>query len=77
MGPIGHFSAGLAANLRFRGCPLGFCSWPHGFSMFLPIAFGFAGIERGGDAGLPSSHGLFMSVIWSVVAALLARTRLS
>jgi hypothetical protein len=28
--------------------------------------FGFAGILRGAIAGLPWSHGLFMSVIWSV-----------
>jgi hypothetical protein len=37
----------------------------------LAIAFGFAGIEKGGTAGLPWSHGLFMSVIWAVGATLL------
>jgi hypothetical protein len=36
----------------------------------LAIAFGFAGIE-GAKTGIPWSHGLFMSVIWSVAAALL------
>jgi len=38
----------------------------------LAIVFGLAGIEKAGSAGLPWSHGLFMSVIWSVVAGLLA-----
>jgi hypothetical protein len=37
----------------------------------LAMAFGFAGIE-GVKRGIPWSHGLFMSVIWSVFAALLA-----
>jgi len=37
----------------------------------LAIAFAFAGIE-GVETGIPWSHGLFMSVIWSVVAALSA-----
>jgi hypothetical protein len=37
----------------------------------LAIAFGWAGIE-GGKTGIPWSHGLFMSVVWSVAATFLA-----
>jgi hypothetical protein len=33
------------------------------------IAFGFAGVESGAK-GIPWSHGLLMSVLWSGVAAL-------
>jgi hypothetical protein len=34
-------------------------------------AFGLAGMEGGAVVGNPWSHGLFMSLVWSVVAALL------
>ncbi|HXY10689.1 MAG TPA: hypothetical protein VEI52_22840 [Terriglobales bacterium] len=72
MGPIGHFSVGLAAKPAAPKVPLGILLLATWILDVLAIAFGFAGIEKAGTAGLPWSHGLFMSVIWSMVAALLA-----
>ena len=72
MGPIGHFSVGLAAKTAVPKVPLGVLLLATWVLDVLAIAFGFAGIEKGGTAGLPWSHGLFMSIIWSVIAALLA-----
>ena len=71
MGPLGHFSVGLAAKPLAPKVPLGVLLLATWLLDVLAIGFGFAGIERGGSAGLPWSHGLFMSVIWSVLAALL------
>jgi len=72
MGPIGHFSVALAAKPMVPKVSLGVLLVARWMLDILAIVFGLAGIERGGSAGLPWSHGLFMSVIWSVVAALLA-----
>jgi hypothetical protein len=72
MGPIGHFSVGLAAKPAVPKVPLGILLLATWILDVLAIVFGFAGIEKGGSAGLPWSHGLFMSIIWSVLAALLA-----
>jgi len=71
MGPFGHCSVGLAAKPAAPGVPLAILLLSTVALDILAIAFGLAGIEKPGDAGLPWSHGLFMSVIWSVVAALL------
>ena len=70
MGPIGHFSVGFAAKAAAPKVPLGILLLATWWLDVLAIALGLAGIERGGNA--PWSHGLFMSVVWSVVAALLA-----
>lgn len=72
MGPLGHFAVGLAAKPVAPKVPLRVLFLATVILDVLAIAFGFAGIERGGSAGLPWSHGLFMSVMWSVIAALLA-----
>ena len=72
MGPIGHFSVGLAAKPAAPKVPLGILLLATWVLDILAITFRFAGIEKGGAAGLPWSHGLFMSVFWSVVAALVA-----
>lgn len=72
MGIIGHFSVGLAAKPLAPKVSLGVLLLATWLLNLLVIGFGFAGIERGGNAGLPWSHGLFMSVIWALVAALLA-----
>lgn len=69
MGPIGHFSVGLAAKPAVPKVTLGILLFAAWFLDVLAIAFGFAGIEKGGTAGLPWSHGLFMTVIWSLLAA--------
>ncbi len=71
MGPIGHFSVGLAAKPAVPRVPLGILLLATWILDLLAITLGFAGIEKGGTAGLPWSHGLFMSVVWSAGAALL------
>ena len=73
MGPFGHFSVGLAAKPAAPRVALGVLLLATWLLDVLAIAFGRAGIETGGSAGLPWSHGLFMSVVWSVTAALLAQ----
>lgn len=69
MGPIGHFAVGLAAKPVAPKVPLGVLFLATVVLDVLAIAFAFAGIE-GVKSGIPWSHDLFMSVIWSVVAAL-------
>ena len=71
MGPIGHFAVGLAAKPVAPKVPLGVLFLATVILDVLAIAFTLAGID-GIKSGIPWSHGLFMSVIWSVVAALLA-----
>ena len=71
MGPIGHFAVGLAAKPTAPKVPLGILLLATWILDILAIAFGFAGIEDV-KRGIPWSHGLFMSVIWSVFAALFA-----
>ncbi len=71
MGPLGHFSVGLAAKPAVPKVPLGVLLLATWILDALAIILGFAGIEQGGAAGLPWSHGLFMAIIWSVVAALM------
>ena len=61
MSPNGHFAVGPNQVAKSTTVILD----------VLAIAFAFAGIE-GVKTGIPWSHGLFMSVIWSVVAALFA-----
>jgi hypothetical protein len=72
MGPIGHFSVGLAAKPTAAKVPLGILLLASWLLDVLAIVFGFTRIERGGSAGNPWSHGLFMSVVWSLVVGLLA-----
>jgi len=67
-------SVGLAAKPMAPRVPLGVllvATWILDV-LVLAIAFALAGIGRGGSSGLPWSHGLFMSFIWALVAALLA-----
>ena len=71
MGPIGHFAVGLAAKPVAPKVPIFVLLVATVILDVLAIAFAFAGIE-GVKTGIPWSHGLFMSVIWSVAAALLA-----
>jgi len=70
MGRIGHFAVGLAAKPVAPKVSLGVLFLATWLLDVLAIAFAFAGIE-GVKSGIPWSHGLFMSVIWSVVAAFL------
>jgi hypothetical protein len=70
MSPIGHLGVGLAAKRFVPKVPLVvllFASWVIDILFFI---FMFAGIENMNYD--PWSHSLFMSVIWSLAAALLA-----
>jgi hypothetical protein len=69
MGLIGHFSVGLAGKPAAPGVPLAVLLLAAWSLDVLAIVFGLAGIEKGGNA--PWSHGLFMSIVWSLLAALL------
>jgi hypothetical protein len=71
MGPLGHFSVGLAAKPVARIVPLGVLLLATELPDIFAIAFGYTGIEGAAEKGLPWSHGLFMSVVWSLAAALL------
>lgn len=71
MGPLGHFSVGLAAKPAAPKAPLGVLLLAAWLLDILAISFGYAGFE-GGQVGNPWSHGLFMSVVWSVAFGLLA-----
>jgi len=71
MGPLGHFAVGLAAKPATPKVPLGVLLLATVALDILAIAFSLAGIEGPAGTPLPWSHGLFMSLIWSVVAALL------
>jgi hypothetical protein len=71
MGPLGHCAVGMAAKPLAPKVPLGVLLLATVILDIFAIAFGFAGIEGGAGTGSPWSHGLFMSLVWSVVAALL------
>jgi hypothetical protein len=72
MGPLGHGAVGLAAKHLAPKVPLGVLFLATMILDMLAIALTFVGIEGASGAGNPWSHGLFMAVIWSVAAALLA-----
>jgi len=67
---LGHCAVGLAAKPVAGKVPLWVMLLATEMLDVLAVAFGWAGIE-GGARGNPWSHGLFMSVTWSVAAALL------
>jgi hypothetical protein len=70
MGLFGHCAVGLAAKPAAPKVPLAVLLSATLILDILAIAFSFAGIESA-KTGIPWSHGLFMSAIWSVAAALL------
>ena len=69
MGLFGHCAVGIAAKPAAPRVPLGILLLAALILDVLAIVLGFAGIE-GNVRGSPWSHGLFMSVVWSVAAAL-------
>jgi len=71
MGPLGHFSVGMAAKRFVPLAPLGVLLLAGFFLDILAISFGYLGIEGTPGTGDPWSHGLFMSVCWSAAAAFL------
>jgi hypothetical protein len=74
MAALGHLAVGFAAKPLAPKVPLGVLLAATEVNDILWVAFNITGIERGAPmAGAsPLSHGLFMSVAWSVIAALLA-----
>lgn len=70
MGPLGHFSVGLAAKPAAPKVSLGVLLLATWILDVFAISFGYAGFE-GGQVGNPWSHGLFMSAVWSVAFGLL------
>jgi hypothetical protein len=67
---FGHCAVGLAVKPVAPKVPLGILLLATMMLDVLAIAFGWMGIE-GAKAGIPWSHSLFMSVIWSLAAAFL------
>jgi len=67
---FGHCAVGLAAKPAAPKVPLAVLLLAPALLDILAITFGFAGLE-GAKTGNPWSHGLFMSVVWSVAATLL------
>jgi len=70
MGIFGHCAVGLAAKPATPKVPLGVLLLATVTLDILAVDFGWAGIE-GVKAGIPWSHGLLMSTVWSVAAAFL------
>lgn len=74
MAALGHMGVGFAAKPLAPKVPLGVLLLATEVNDILWAVFYFTGIDRGAPTtgASPLSHGLFMSVIWSVMAALLA-----
>jgi len=68
-GVFGHCAVGLAAKPLSPKVPLGVLFLAALTLDILAITFGIAGFESGAK-GIPWSHGLLMSVLWSGVFAL-------
>ena len=74
MGPIGHCAIAMAAKPFAPRVPVGILVIATFLLDILAIVFMFIGIEGGEEVGNPLSHGLLMSLLWSLAAALLAGT---
>lgn len=72
MGPIGHCAIAMAAKPLAPKVPVAILFIATLLLDILAVGFMFIGIEGGEKVGNPWSHGLLMSLIWSIVAALLA-----
>ncbi len=70
MAGLGHLAFGFAAKPLAPKVPLGVMLAATEVNDILWAVFNVTGIDRG--ASSPLSHGLFMSVVWSGAAALLA-----
>lgn len=73
MAGLGHIAFGLAAKPLAPKVPLGVLVVATETLDILWAVFNFTGIDRSASmtGASPLSHGLFMSVVWSVLAALL------
>lgn len=78
MTPIGHLAAGFAARRMDKKVPLSVLLAVSWLLDLLYFVFAFAGLEslanlsKPGAVSTPWSHGLCMSLLWSVAAGLLA-----
>ena len=72
MGPIGHCAIGMAAKPLAPKVPMGVLLIATLLLDILATVFMFMGIEDGENVGNPWSHGLLMSLMWSIIVALLA-----
>ncbi len=78
MTPIGHLAVGFAVKRTGGKVPLGILLAAAWLLDVLYFVFGFLGIDslqsmqNPGGAPTPWSHGLFMALVWSVSAGLLA-----
>ena len=74
MGPIGHCAIGMAVKPLAPRFPVGILLIATLLLDILAMVFMRIGIEGGEEVGNPWSHGLLMSLIWSIFAAFLAGT---
>ena len=78
MTPFGHLAIGFAAKTAGPKIHLGVLLAASWLLDLLYFIFAFAGVEslenitKPGSVPCPWSHGLFMAVIWSILAGLLA-----
>jgi len=70
MAALAHIAVGFAARPLSKKVPVGILILATMFLDLLAIAFALIGIEKTGS--IYWSHGLFMSVIWSVMMAIVA-----
>lgn len=71
MAALGHLAFGFAAKPLAPKVPLGVLLVAAEANDILWAGFSITGIDPGANGVSPLSHGLFMSVVWSVIAALL------
>lgn len=72
MSPIGHCAIGMVAKHLAPRVPVGILLIATLLLDILAVGFTFIGIEGGEKVGNPWSHGLLMSLVWSMIAAILA-----
>jgi hypothetical protein len=71
MAALGHLALGFAAKPLAPKVPLGVLLVATEALDILWVGFSITGIDPSVNGASPLSHGLFMSVVWSVIAALL------
>lgn len=72
MGPLGHFATGMAAKRFAPGAPLLILLIASWLLDLLAITLQHLGVDRDPTSGNPWSHGLLMSLCWSVLAGVLS-----
>ncbi|OHD10255.1 MAG: hypothetical protein A2086_00645 [Spirochaetes bacterium GWD1_27_9] len=78
MGPIGHLSIGFATKRFAPKIPLWILLVSSWFIDIIFMIFAFLGIEgmenlkKAGSVPSPLSHGLFMALVWSILAVIVS-----